>query len=452
MSTAVSSSGNNGGSGCEEDVMRIKRKLDKMMKANEIDVNTSIDMLNCLKKLPIDLQILKNTGIGVALNNLRKNCNSEELGTLAKALLKNWKRLVSSESQQQLNTNVSSPNSNSNDSSSKQMSPTNSFNSGQPSSQPSSQSNLVNFPNSLSSNGKQSSSSLKRQLSESPERESYAPNLSQISGSKNGLIPAANSSSMKIEEKNQPNSGTSNGKQTTNTMNSYTNTNAAGDSAKRKNPYARHISYTETKDPVRMKCREMLANALELTEVIENGAALCDAVELASKCEDIIFAEFKNTDVKYKNRVRSRVINLKDSKNPKLRESVRLGIISPERLAVMASEEMASDELKELRAKFTKEAIDDHQMARTQGAKTSLLKCSKCKKNNVSYSEMQTRSADEPMTTFAYCLECGHRWKVRKNFVKFNSYFNRQYCNIFFSSHFINIVWLADFNLSMILK
>ena len=74
----------------------------------------------------------------------------------------------------------------------------------------------------------------------------------------------------------------------------------------------------------------------------------------------------------------------------------------------MSSEEMASDELKELRAKFTKEAIDDHQMARTQGAKTSQLTCGRCKKNNVAYSEMQTRSADEPMTTFAYCQECGH--------------------------------------------
>jgi transcription elongation factor S-II len=422
MSTASSSSGNSsGGGGCEEDVMRIKRKLDKMMKVNDIDVNTSIDMLNCLKKLPIDLKILKNTGIGMALNNLRKNCNSEELGTLAKALLKNWKKLVSSESQQQLNTNVSSPNSNSNDSSSKQMSPTNSFNNsggGQSTSQTSSsQLNLINIPNTLSSNGKQSSStsSLKRPLSESPESESSTRNnLSQISGGNKNGVSSTGASSQSNGNSNGKQVASSSSSSSNNNNNNNISINAAGDSAKRKNPYARHISYTETKDPVRLKCREMLANALELTEVIENGAALCDALELASKCEDIIFAEFKNTDVKYKNRIRSRIINLKDAKNPKLRESVRLGIISPDRLAVMTSEEMASDELKDLRAKFTKEAIDDHQMARTQGAKTSLLKCAKCKKNNVSYSEMQTRSADEPMTTFAYCMECGHRWKVRQ--------------------------------------
>ena len=26
--------------------------------------------------------------------------------------------------------------------------------------------------------------------------------------------------------------------------------------------------------------------------------------------------------------------------------------------------------------------------------------------------QAQTRSADEPMTTFALCNDCGHRWKV----------------------------------------
>lgn len=28
-------------------------------------------------------------------------------------------------------------------------------------------------------------------------------------------------------------------------------------------------------------------------------------------------------------------------------------------------------------------------------------------------SKVQTRSADEPMTTFVVCNECGNRWKVR---------------------------------------
>ena len=51
-------------------------------------------------------------------------------------------------------------------------------------------------------------------------------------------------------------------------------------------------------------------------------------------------------------------------------------------------QEMASKELKELREKLTKEAIDDHQMTITGGTTTSLLKCGKCGKNNCTYNQV----------------------------------------------------------------
>ncbi len=40
------------------------------------------------------------------------------------------------------------------------------------------------------------------------------------------------------------------------------------------------------------------------------------------------------------------------------------------------------------------------------------LFCTRCKKKSkCDYYQMQTRSADEPMTTFVNCLECGKHWK-----------------------------------------
>jgi DNA-directed RNA polymerase subunit M/transcription elongation factor TFIIS len=42
---------------------------------------------------------------------------------------------------------------------------------------------------------------------------------------------------------------------------------------------------------------------------------------------------------------------------------------------------------------------------------TSEFKCFRCFKNKCSYYQMQTRSADEPITTFMSCLSCGNRWK-----------------------------------------
>ena len=42
---------------------------------------------------------------------------------------------------------------------------------------------------------------------------------------------------------------------------------------------------------------------------------------------------------------------------------------------------------------------------------TDEFRCWKCKKNKCTYYELQTRSADEPMTTFVSCLHCGNHWK-----------------------------------------
>jgi len=42
---------------------------------------------------------------------------------------------------------------------------------------------------------------------------------------------------------------------------------------------------------------------------------------------------------------------------------------------------------------------------------SSLFTCGKCKQNKCTYFQMQTRSADEPMTTFVTCLVCDKRWK-----------------------------------------
>ncbi|XP_041844023.1 transcription elongation factor A protein 3 isoform X2 [Melanotaenia boesemani] len=160
---------------------------------------------------------------------------------------------------------------------------------------------------------------------------------------------------------------------------------------------------------IRDKCIEMLAAALRTDNDYKDFGANCDS--MAAEIEDHIYQEIKATDIKYKNRVRSRISNLKDPKNPGLRRNVLSGSIELSRIATMSAEEMASDELKQLRNVLTQEAIREHQMAKTGGTTTDLLQCGKCKKRNCTYNQVQTRSADEPMTTFVLCNECGNRWK-----------------------------------------
>ena len=40
-----------------------------------------------------------------------------------------------------------------------------------------------------------------------------------------------------------------------------------------------------------------------------------------------------------------------------------------------------------------------------------IFKCGKCKSNKTTYYQMQTRCADEPMTTFVTCMNCNKKWK-----------------------------------------
>ncbi len=44
-------------------------------------------------------------------------------------------------------------------------------------------------------------------------------------------------------------------------------------------------------------------------------------------------------------------------------------------------------------------------------ATTNIFTCKKCGKKKCSFYQLQTRSADEPMTTFVNCLVCGSSWK-----------------------------------------
>tara|TARA_Y100000992_G_scaffold130682_1_gene86153 strand:- start:253 stop:543 length:291 start_codon:yes stop_codon:yes gene_type:complete len=93
-------------------------------------------------------------------------------------------------------------------------------------------------------------------------------------------------------------------------------------------------------------------------------------------------------------------------------DSLRLQLIEkslkPSELAYMTHQEMNIDKWSKL---IQEKKERDKNKFDTPKAMTSDFKCYKCKKNQCSYYQLQTRSADEPMTTFVTCLNCGARWK-----------------------------------------
>lgn len=51
-------------------------------------------------------------------------------------------------------------------------------------------------------------------------------------------------------------------------------------------------------------------------------------------------------------------------------------------------------------------------LAREAQNQTGFFRCGRCKSYKTSYYQLQTRSADEPMTTFVSCLNCNNNFKI----------------------------------------
>jgi len=109
----------------------------------------------------------------------------------------------------------------------------------------------------------------------------------------------------------------------------------------------------------------------------------------------------------YIDRLRSVYTNLQ--KQPDLRLTVLTKTRKAHEIAFMTHQEMAPKQWAELLEE--KRVRDENRFAPRIEAATDNFTCYKCRAKRCTYYQLQTRSADEPMTTFVTCLECGNRWK-----------------------------------------
>ncbi|XP_078006046.1 transcription elongation factor A protein 2 isoform X2 [Phascolarctos cinereus] len=278
--------------GKEEEIVRIAKRLDKMVTKKSTD--GAMDLLKELKSMPITLDLLQSTRIGMSVNALRKQSTDDEVISLAKSLIKSWKKLLdaSEDKNDEKKRNSSLATSSKDASDTKDQ----------------------------SSNKKQD-----------PPRTLSTPKITTFPP-----IPI-------------------------------------------------------TCDAVRNKCREMLTAALQT----DNGKSQGRGQHNPER--DLGCGNGKGLKSKSAAQFEFGVLFLADDELTQL--------------ASHNEKEMASNELKEIRKAMTKEAIREHQMAKTGGTQTDLFTCGKCKKKNCTYTQVQTRSSDEPMTTFVVCNECGNRWK-----------------------------------------
>lgn len=100
---------------------------------------------------------------------------------------------------------------------------------------------------------------------------------------------------------------------------------------------------------------------------------------------------------------------LHNIKNDDFLDKIKENKVTPHNLSFMTHQEMNPDRWQKLIDEKIKR--DKSKYETNIDAATDTFTCRKCKKNKCSYYQMQTRSADEPMTTFVSCLSCGNRWK-----------------------------------------
>ncbi|KAK9448774.1 transcription factor S-II, central domain-containing protein [Limtongia smithiae] len=160
-------------------------------------------------------------------------------------------------------------------------------------------------------------------------------------------------------------------------------------------------------DKVRNSCVTVTYNAL----ASDSDAHSETILQCSKEIELVVFRNEKGTSPSYRTKMRSLYLNLKDAKNPNLRSRVVAGEISAERLYRMSPQEMASEELKNEIKQLQDQNLFNARGAKEERAVTDRFTCGKCKQKKVSYYQMQTRSADEPLTTFCTCENCGNRWK-----------------------------------------
>ncbi|XP_072103275.1 transcription elongation factor A protein 3 isoform X1 [Mobula birostris] len=368
--------------GREESLVRIAKKLDKMVSGRNMD--GALDLLQELEGMKMTLKLLQITRIGMSVNSIRKHCTDEQVITLAKILIKKWKKLLATEISVDHKVQKPSGKEDVTDKSSAMVVETLKH------SKKKSKDRRDSISSKSSTEGTPSSRKSSTDRKQDPYRRDSSSSMSPVA-----LSPASRKTSTDKEESG----GVSKGK-----MESPSSPTSPTFSSATILP-----PFLSTGETIRDKCIEMLIAALKTDDDYKDYGANCD--KMGAEIEDYIYQEFQKTDMKYKNRVRSRISNLKDPKNPNLRKNVLSGAIDLLHLARMTAEEMASDELKELRNVITMEAIREHQMAKTGGTVSSLFQCGRCKKKNCTYNQVQTRSADEPMTTFVLCNECGNRWK-----------------------------------------
>lgn len=160
--------------------------------------------------------------------------------------------------------------------------------------------------------------------------------------------------------------------------------------------------------------RKIILNKLRENKIIGDN---CKEIELK------IYNISKNIIVKKNDTSKNNFISKDNSENVKeilLSEYINLSYNLLEEFKKITSYEKILEIVDNLNHIYNLPSYDQYKIKRDfenenilnpPSLKESYYECNKCKQKKTFSYQLQTRSADEPMTTFIVCTICGSQWK-----------------------------------------
>lgn len=135
--------------------------------------------------------------------------------------------------------------------------------------------------------------------------------------------------------------------------------------------------------------------------IFNSAIEFCKKKEYPLKWSDPNFLKIYSTNA------RRILANINYTTNaPILREQIKNGVLEAYTLVKLSREELNPDVWKALKKQNLDQAIIKEEVQ-----PDGLYQCNRCKSMKTVYYQMQTRSADESMTTYVTCTDCNLKWK-----------------------------------------